>query len=126
MTVRVQIRFADFDPLNHVNNVAFFEIMETARVEALRATPHSLRGHIVVRHAECSYDAQIPGGTRSVDVEVSCERVGTTSFTLRHEIRAGDDVAGVGRTVMVVLDDDRRPRPLTDEERAALAPTATR
>jgi acyl-CoA thioesterase FadM len=120
-TVSVQIRFADFDPLNHVNNVAFFELMETARVEALRATPHTLRGHIVVRHAECSYEAQIPGGTRSVDVTVSVERVGTTSFTLRHEIRTEGVVAGVGRAVMVVLDDDRRPRALSDDERAVLA-----
>jgi acyl-CoA thioester hydrolase len=120
-TVAVQIRFSDFDPLNHVNNVAFFEIMETARVEVVRsALSKSLRGHVVVRHASCDYEGSIRGGVRSVDVTVSVEKVGTSSFTLFHEIRAEGRLVGVGRVVMVALDDERNPRPLTDDERAAL------
>jgi acyl-CoA thioester hydrolase len=120
-TITVQLRFADFDPLNHVNNVAYFSLMETARVEAIRALPHSLRGHMVVRHASCDYEDEIRGGVRSVDVTVSVEKVGRSSFTLRHEIRTPESLVAVGRVVMVTLDEARRPRPLTEEERAALS-----
>ena len=121
-TTAVQIRFSDFDPFNHVNNVAFFEIMETARVEIVRThLPKSLRGHMIVRHASCDYDGEIPGGTRQVDVTLSIEKVGTSSFTLLHELRVDGAHVGWGRVVMVVLDDNRQPRPLTVEERQALS-----
>jgi acyl-CoA thioester hydrolase len=119
VTTSVQIRFSDFDPLNHVNNVAFFEIMETARVEAMRKLPRSLKGHMVVRHASCDYEDQIRGGTRSVDVVVSVEKVGRSSFSLLHEITADGRLAGRGHVTMVALEDGRS-RPLTDEERAFL------
>ncbi|MDT4916759.1 MAG: acyl-CoA thioester hydrolase [Pseudonocardiales bacterium] len=120
-TLTVQLRFADFDPLNHVNNVAFFELMETARIEVMRsAAPRSLRGHMVVRHASCDYEGEIRGGVRAVDVTVGIEKIGTSSFTLLHEIRAAGELVAIGRVVMVALDESRLPRPLTDEERADL------
>ena len=119
LTVPVQIRFSDFDPLNHVNNVAFFGIMETARVEAMRRLPRTLKGHMVVRHASCDYNDQIVGGTRSVDVTVSVEKVGGSSFSLLHEIRVEDRVVGVGHVTMVALAEGR-PRPLDADERAFL------
>jgi acyl-CoA thioester hydrolase len=122
-TVTVQTRFTDFDAFNHINNVAFFSLMETARVEIVRSVlPRSLRGHLIVRHASCDYEDEIRGGVRGVDITVSIEKIGTSSFTLLHEIRADGRIAGVGRVVMVVLDEGRRgARPLTDEERTALS-----
>jgi acyl-CoA thioester hydrolase len=118
----VQTRFGDFDVFNHVNNVAFFELMETARVEIVRSkVPRSVRGHLVVRHASCDYEGEIRGGVRSVDITIRVEKIGTTSFTLLHEIRAADALVGIGRVVMVVLDEQRRPRPLSDDERVHLA-----
>ena len=121
ITVTVQIRFSDFDPFNHVNNVAYFELLETARAETVRShLPRSLRGHLMVRHAACSYDREIRGGTRSVDVSVRVSSLGTTSFTFEQEILVAGEVAARGTVVMVALDDERRPRPLDDAERAAL------
>jgi acyl-CoA thioester hydrolase len=119
-TVPVQVRFADLDPLNHVNNVAFYALMETARVEVLRTQAKSLFGSMVIARSECDYLGEIRGGTRWVDITVSIEKVGTSSFTVLHEIRVGDELVGVGRTVQVALGADRRPRPLTDQERASL------
>ena len=119
-TIPVQVRFADLDPLNHVNNVAFFSLMETARVEFMRGKAKSLFGHMVIARSECDYLGEIRGGTRTVDITVSIEKVGTTSFTVLHEIRLADVLVGRGRTVQVVLDADRRPRPITDDERAHL------
>lgn len=120
LTISVQIRFSDLDPLNHVNNVAYFALMETARVEALRRLPRTLRGHMVVRHASCDYNGEIRGGTRSVDITVSVEKIGTSSFSLLHEIRTEDAVVAIGHATMVALDGNRRPRPLDDAERTYL------
>ncbi len=119
-TVPVQVRFADLDPLNHVNNVAFFALMETARVEFLRGQAKSLFGQMVIARSECDYLGEIRGGTRTVDVTVSIEKVGTTSFTVLHELRVGGVLVGRGRTVQVALGQDRRPRPLTADERTLL------
>ena len=122
-TVTVQTRFQDFDVFNHVNNVAFFALMESARVEVVRTKlPTSLRGQLMVRHAACDYEGEIRGGVRSVDITISVDEIGTSSFTLRHEIRAQGALVGLGRVVMVALDDRRSAsRPLTADERAQLA-----
>lgn len=120
VTVPVQLRFADLDPLNHVNNVSYFALMETARVELLRGAVRPLFGSVVIAHAECDYLAEVRGGTRSVDVTVSVDGVGRTSFTVLHELRVGTDLVARGRTVMVARGDDGRPRPLTATERALL------
>lgn len=121
ITVPVQVRFQDLDPLNHVNNVAFFSLMETARVEFLRGQAKSLFGSMVIARSECDYLGEIRGGTRTVDVTISIEKVGTSSFTVLHELRVADVLVGVGRTVQVALGQDRRPRALTPDERALLA-----
>jgi acyl-CoA thioester hydrolase len=120
ITVPVQLRFGDFDPLNHVTNVAYYSIMETGRIEAIRSTYPGLVGNMVIAHSECDYRQEIRGGTRKVDVVISIEKVGRTSFTILHEIFNGEVLSAVGRTVQVVLGPERRPRPITDEERSAL------
>lgn len=116
----VQVRYSDLDPNNHVNNVAFFALMETARVRFLHGLSGTLRGHMVVARAECDYRREIPGSVREVEVEVSVEKLGTTSFVLLQEIRAAGQLCGVGRTVQVTLGADRRPRPLSEAECASL------
>ena len=123
MTIPVQVRFGDLDPLGHVNNVAFYALMETARVSFLAQQQRSLFGHMVIARSECDYLAEIPGRTRTVDITVSIEKVGRTSFTVLHELRVREQLVGVGRTVQVVLGEDRRPRPITDEEREGLVET---
>ena len=120
VTTSVQIRFSDFDPLNHVNNVAYYALMETGRVEFLRDQAKSLFGHMVIARSECDYLSEIKGGTRTVDVTVSVEKIGTTSFVLLHEIRSGEVLHARGRTVQVALGPDRRARPLTPDERVLL------
>ena len=120
LTTAVQIRFGDLDVLGHVNNVAYYALMETARGAFFTERPASMYAHMVIARSECDYRAEIPGGTRSVDITVSVEKVGTTSFTLLHEIRLGEQLMAVGRTVHVVLGEGK-PRPLTDEERQLLA-----
>ena len=119
-TVAVQVRFGDLDPLGHVNHVQFFALMETARIEFMRGVARSLFGSMVIAHSECDHLQEIRGGTDWVDVDVSIEKVGTTSFVVLHELRVAGRLVGRGRTVQVALGTDRRPRPITEEERAIL------
>jgi acyl-CoA thioester hydrolase len=56
-----------------------------------------------------------------VDVVMRVGALGRTSVTVDHEVRLVDGtVAADGRTILVAWDEEqRRPRPLTDAERAA-------
>jgi len=118
--VPVQLRFADLDPLGHVNNVAFFTLMETARVRFMHELAGTLRGHVLVARSECDHRREIPASIQVIDVTVQAESVGRTSFVLRHDLVDGGVEVGVGRVVLVAIDDRHRPRPLTDAERAGL------
>jgi len=120
LTVPVQLRFADLDPLGHVNNVAFFTLMETARVRFMHELAGTLRGHVLVARSECDHRREIPASTQVIDVTVQAESVGRTSFVLRHDLVDGGVEVDVGRVVLVAIDDRHRPRPLTDAERTGL------
>lgn len=57
-----------------------------------------------------------------VEVALSLEREGETSFTLAHSLTREGAVAGRGRTVHVCVDGSAgRPRPLPDAVKAVLA-----
>ncbi|MCW2606517.1 MAG: Thioesterase superfamily [Frankiales bacterium] len=119
VTTPVQVRFGDLDALGHVNNVQFFRFMETARVRWFdQAGP---RMHALVARSECDHRAEIGSRVRTVDVTVSVESLGRTSFVLLHELTVEGEPVATGRVVMVKVGDDRRPAPLTDEERALLS-----
>ncbi len=120
VTTDIQTRFADLDPLGHVNNVTFFAYMETARVAFMRAHGGALRGHVLVVHSECHHRHEIAAEVRSVTVVVSVERIGRTSIRLLHELWTGETHVATGRVTLVAVDDERRPRPLDGSERAAL------
>jgi acyl-CoA thioester hydrolase len=120
VVTEIQTRFADLDPLGHVNNVTFFTYMETARVAFMRDQGGGLRGNVLVVHSECHHRHEIAADVRTVRVEVSVEKVGRSSLLLLHEMWAGKTHVATGRVTLVAVDGDRRPRPIDDDERAAL------
>lgn len=120
LTTRVQTRFADLDPNGHVNHIQYLVFMETARVLFMRQHGGALRGHVVVARSECDHLAEVPASSPWVDVTVSVQSVGRSSLVVRHELVDGDTPVAVGRVVLVALDAGRRPRPVSDDERAAL------
>lgn len=120
VTTTVQTRFADLDPLGHVNHVQYLAFMETARVRFMHEHGGALRGGVLVARTECDHHAEVPASTHEVVVAVSVERVGRTSFVVRHDMTDAGRQVATGRAVMVAVDADRRPRPVTDEERARL------
>lgn len=112
----IQMRFGDVDSLGHVNNVAYAQYLETARVAYLQ--PFELP--TVVARLEMDYRREVRLGQR-VQVEVAVARVGHSSFELAYRVLAGDDVAAEARTVQVhVTPGERRPAPLPQGARVGL------
>lgn len=124
---RVEIRWADLDPLGHVNQSAYLTFAEEAIDDWFRERLGLAPGHgwdyATVRTA-IEYRSEL----RLTDVAavgaVSLVRLGGSSMTLRCELRAESDgrVAAEVETVAVAFDREaRRSRQLTDAERAALS-----
>jgi acyl-CoA thioester hydrolase len=80
-------------------------------------------------HTEADWRDAVRYGEQ-VTIDVSTERVGSTSFTLRFSVRVGAEVRSTGRTVYVVVSTDgsgKRPVPprLRDGlESALIAPAS--
>jgi acyl-CoA thioester hydrolase len=56
-----------------------------------------------------------------IEVRIRPERLGQTSITWAFEIARNDELCVRGSLVVVHVDDEGRPAPLTDKERAALS-----
>ncbi len=115
----VQMRFADTDALGHVNNGSFVLYAETARLQFLADLGTEV-GSLILAHLAIDFRRQVRFGERIV-VDSWIERIGTSSVTIRHAIRAGDVVAAGVRSVVVSFDyEAQRARPWTDTMREAL------
>lgn len=120
-TVRVPLRFSDFDTNKHVNNVAYFALMETARIEfLLRLREQGELGRLIVAHAEVDYLREITMRNAYADIELSVARIGRSSLTVHHEIHDETRLAAQGNAVLVGIAADGTSRALTDEERHTL------
>ena len=93
--------------------------METARVRYMHALRGSI-GRVLVARSECDHRREIGADVRTVDVDVYAESAGRTSFVLRHDLTVEGETVATGRVVVVKVDEQHRPTPLTDEERAVL------
>lgn len=118
----VQIRFADLDPLNHVNNVRMLTYLEDARIALLRwdgRDDGALRfnGLVVARH-EVDYIAPLQLRRTPVRVETWVTELKNASFTLRYEIVDDDRVYARAMSVLVGFDiGSQQIRRLDDAER---------
>jgi acyl-CoA thioester hydrolase len=116
----VQMRFADTDALGHVNNGSFVLYAETARLQFLADLGTEV-GSLILAHLAIDFRRQVPFGARIV-VDSWIERVGTSSVTILHAIRAGDVVAAEVRSVVVSFDyQAQRASPWTEAMREVLA-----
>ncbi|MFC7328773.1 acyl-CoA thioesterase [Marinactinospora rubrisoli] len=120
-----QIRFADLDPLNHVNNVRMLTYLEDARVSFLRwdVDPDGAGfGGVVVARQEVDYLRPLLLRRDPVRVETWVTEVRNASFTLAYEIRDDEHVYLRATTVLVGFDaETQRVRRLDDRQRAHLA-----
>jgi acyl-CoA thioester hydrolase len=130
------MRWADLDLLGHVNNVTYVDYLQEARVDMMRTLGQGRASHddledgvVVVRH-EVTYLAPLGLRRRPVSIECWVTEVRAASFTMAYEVFHDDDEADGGRRVYLrattVLTPyvfaQERPRRLSAEEKAALAP----
>jgi acyl-CoA thioester hydrolase len=115
---RESVRFSELDVLGHVNNAAFATYFENARLAYLGE--RSFTGMILAR-LEIDFRSPVRLG-EEVEIGVRTARVGTKSFDLDYELRAGGRLAAQGRSVLVAYDYERQESvPLSDDWKRRLA-----
>ena len=120
----IEIRWRDLDALGHVNNAVYATYLEECCDEwAARA----FRGdgdpwEWVTARVAIDYRRELTQEDDAVVVSAWLVRLGTSSLTLRAEIRKPDGtLSAEAETVIVARDRETgRSRPLTDAERSAL------
>jgi acyl-CoA thioester hydrolase len=121
----IDVRFSDLDALGHVNHAVFFSYLEHARTRwwqpLLAGRPFREEGYVLA-HVEMDYRQSIGLGDR-VRVELRCERLGNSSFTLAYQVLREPDgeLLAEARTVQVMMDfATMRPRAMSPGAKAWL------
>jgi acyl-CoA thioester hydrolase len=131
---RLQVRFADCDPLGHVNNAKYLTYIEQARIllwgrqlgfqARAIATRGGSRGQgFILARAEVDFRAQAHDGDE-LEVRLALAAFGRTSATYEYEVvdLADGRVVATARTVQVWLDyDTGHPVPISEELKGRLA-----
>ncbi|MGW4352395.1 acyl-CoA thioesterase [Nocardia sp. NPDC004582] len=119
-TYDIQLRRTDMDAQQHLNNVVFAQYLDEARADLLqRYASDGQPWGAVVAGQRLSYRMPLVFRAAPVTVSSAVAKVGTTSFTLRHEVRDGEYLY-LSATSTLVATADGAPRPLTRGEREYL------
>ena len=120
------VRWDDLDAMTHVNNAKYLTFAQEARFvwstsvfsSAMNASTLIEMG---VARAEVDFIEPIYEGGRFVDVEISVEKIGTSSFVVMYTIGDEGKVFAKVKTVQVAISlETKKSRPLTDKEREFL------
>ena len=120
------VRWDDLDAMGHVNNAKYLTYAQEARFlwateEFSGAMRETSLIEMVVARAEIDFKEPIYEGGRFVDVEISVEKIGNSSFTMLFTIADGGKVFAKVKTVQVAISvETMKSRPLTDIEREVL------
>ncbi|HZB85800.1 MAG TPA: thioesterase family protein [Gaiellaceae bacterium] len=119
---RIEIRWRDLDAAGHVNNAVFLTYLEEARDEWLDRTLGETWDYLLARVA-VDYRRELRLEDDEVLARCGVARIGTSSVTTREELlTAAGELAAEAEAVVVARDPaSGRARPLSAEERAALA-----
>ena len=106
---REDVRFSDLDGMGHVNNAVFSTYLEQARLAWFdgedEGEPMPLRDVILAR-TEIDFRSPVVFG-ETVEIGVRPSRLGTKSFELEYELRAGERLVAEARSVLVGYDYER-------------------
>ena len=95
---RETVRFRDCDPMGHLNNAVFSTYLEQARLAY-----GGNQSDIILARTEIDFRSPVMVG-ETVEIAVEPGRVGTKSFELHYELRAGDRVVATAKTILVGYD----------------------
>ncbi len=120
------LRWGDMDAQGHLNNAAFVDYLQEARVDYLLSGPpvmHDLlaTGVLVVQH-QVEYRRPVVFGPDGLPIRLWVDAVGGSRFRIGYEVGDGSEVAVRARTSAAPYDlADNRLRRLQAEERSVLA-----
>jgi acyl-CoA thioester hydrolase len=121
---RIEIRWHDVDAYQHVNNAVYATYLEECRDDWVERAlgDHGDPWDFVLARVAIDFRRELRQEDEWVVVSCRLERIGTSSFTLREEIRADEGwIAAESEAVLVARDrESGRSRPLNGAERAAL------
>jgi acyl-CoA thioester hydrolase len=119
VAVQVPVSYFQYDQQGVVFNMWYFGWFDDAMTQFLGEVgyPYTVMNadglDVQLVHTEADWRDAVRYGEQ-VTVDVSTERVGSTSFTLSFAVRVGAEVRSTGRTVYVVVSTDgsgKRPVP---------------
>ena len=114
-TNKQYVRWGDLDAFGHVNNSTYLIFAQEARYAWSKMI------EMVVARAEVEFIAPIYTGDIYIDVEIWVNKIGTSSFGVTYEMKNGDELLAVVKTVQVTVSmDTKKSRPLKDAEREFL------
>jgi acyl-CoA thioester hydrolase len=121
---RIEVRWRDVDALRHVNNAVYATYLEECRdgwLEQALGDDAAMWDYVLARVA-IDFRREVGLDDEAVVVRTTLARIGTSSMTLREEIRTADGaLAAEAESVVVARDRETgRPRPLTPREREKL------
>ncbi len=112
------VRFADLDPNNHVNNAVYASYFETGRVTLMKDRTSGLMPEgfawIMVR-LDIHFRAELrwPG---TIDLGLGVSKFGRTSVTFDQVVFSAGQCVASAQSVSVLLDEaTRKPTPLTEQ-----------
>lgn len=119
------MRWGDMDVQGHINNAAYLDYLQEARVAfLLSGSPvlHQLldSGVLVVSH-QLEYLKPVAFSERPLAIKLWVDAIGGSRFSIGYEVFDGDDLAARARTAVVPFDlASNALRRLTAEEREVL------
>ena len=106
------VRWGGLDAFGHVNNATYLVYAQEARYAWSKMI------EMVVARAEVDFIAPIYVGDFNLDIEIWVNKIGTSSFGVTYEMKNGDELVAVVKTVQVTVSmDTKKSRPLNDAER---------
>jgi acyl-CoA thioester hydrolase len=119
--VDVPLRWVDFDSAGVVNNAVYLSLMEQARFAYFQQLDLLAKNRVEFVLAEAKVCFLRPGRFgMQTQVAVRTSHLGTTSFRMHYEVRAGEKVLATGEVALVFVDDAMKPRPIPDAVRRAI------
>jgi acyl-CoA thioester hydrolase len=102
------MRWGDLDAQGHVNNAAYVDYLQEARVDFLLAGPQVMHqlletGVLVVSH-QVEYLQPVGYDCSALDIELWVQAVGASRFMIGYDMLASEQLVGRARTAAVPFD----------------------
>lgn len=109
-TLSITVAWGEMDALGHVNNVAYFRYLETARVDFIRSLGLDVADRrsgtgFILQHAECRFRRPVVFPD-TLDVVTNVLTVEADRFTLEHTLisTAQSQAVAIGKSTIVTYD----------------------